>query len=106
MQDAKLGGWDVKVNDRVMLYSPAADLDEHVFPQPEKFDIARENNTHLLFGNGPHRCVGLHLARLELQTLYCAILERLPIFRLDPNEPVEYRVTQNFLMTKLPLRWD
>lgn len=106
VQDAQLGGWDVKTGDRVMLYLPAVDLDANTFPQPEKFDVARENKAHMLFGNGPHRCVGLHLARLELHTLYRVVLERLPEFRLDPNEPAQYRVTQNLLMTKLPLRWD
>jgi cytochrome P450 len=106
VQDTQLSGWDLKVNDRVMLYLPATDLDAREFPQPEKFDFARENKMHLLFGSGPHRCVGLHLARLELQTLYRVILERLPVFRLDSNDPALYGVTQNLLMTKLPLRWD
>ena len=106
VQDTQLNGWNLKVGDRVMLYLPAVDLDARTFTDPEKFDFARENKAHMLFGNGPHRCVGLHLARLELQTLYRAILERLPVFRLDPNDPAQYRVTQNLLMTKLPLRWD
>lgn len=106
VQDTQLNGWDLKVGDRIMLYLPAVDLDSRIFPSPEQFDVARENKSHMLFGGGPHRCVGLHLARLELQTLYRTILERLPVFRLDPNEPAQYRVTQNLLMTKLPLRWD
>ncbi|MFT3929168.1 MAG: cytochrome P450 [Spongiibacteraceae bacterium] len=106
VQDTTLGGWDLKVGDRVMLYLPAADLDSRIFPNPEVFDVARENRAHMLFGNGPHHCVGVHLARLELQTLYRVVLERLPEFRLDPDKPAQYRVTQNLLMTSLNLRWD
>ncbi len=105
VQDTQLGGWRLKVGDRVMLYVPAVDLDPREFPNPEIFDIARENKAHLLFGGGPHRCLGSHLARLELHTLYRVVLERLPNVRLDPDKPAQYGVGQNLFLTSLPLRW-
>lgn len=106
VQDTQLRGWQLKTNDRVMLYLPAVDLDAAAFADPEKFDMTRKNKAHMLFGGGPHHCVGLHLARLELQTLYRVVLERLPPFRLDPDRPAQYGVTQNLLLTSLGLRWD
>lgn len=106
VQDTQLGGWEIKAGDRVMVYVPSVDLDAREFPNPEIFDIARKNKEHMLFGNGPHRCLGLHLARLELRTLYHAVLERLPTFRLDPDKPAHYFAGQNLMMTSLPLRWD
>lgn len=106
VQDTEVRGLKLKKEDRVMLYSPATSFDASEFPNPEVFDLNRENKSHLLFGSGAHRCVGLHLARLELQTLYRIVLERLPEFRLDPEHPAKYFAGQNLLLTSLHLRWD
>ncbi len=105
-QDTHVGGQLLKAGDRVMLYLPAADLDPEEFPDPARFDLARDNKAHMLFGAGPHRCLGSHLARLELQTLYRVLLERLPRFRLDPERPVRISAGQNLSISSLPLRWD
>ncbi len=106
-KDTQLGGWDLKENERIMLYLPAIDLDANTFANPANVDLARKNKmSHMLFGGGAHRCIGMHLARLELQTFYRAILERLPNFRLDPDQPAQYLVTQNLALRTLPLRWD
>jgi cytochrome P450 len=105
-RDTRLGGRDMKVDDRVMLYLPSVDLDPREFPNPEAFDIFRKKTAHLLFGGGAHRCLGSHLARLELQTLYRVVLDRLPTFRLDPAIPSRFHAGQNLSLTSLPLRWD
>ena len=67
-----------KAGEWLALYIPGADLDPREFEKPEKFDLDRENNVHIAFGAGPHRCLGAHLARVELQVLYQQILKRLP----------------------------
>ncbi len=72
------------------MFLPAADLDASEFPEPGDFNMKRENNVHIAFGAGPHRCLGSHLARIELQVLYEEMLARLPQFRLDPEQPVTY----------------
>lgn len=106
VQDTQLGGWTIKAGERVIAYYPVADLDENEFPDAAVFDVRRENKGHMAFGVGPHRCLGSHLARLELQTLYRAVLQRLPAFRLDPARPVQYRAGMNLSIPSLYLRWD
>jgi cytochrome P450 len=83
----ELAGATMMPGDVVKLLLPAADLDASEFPQPDGYDLGRENNVHIAFGVGPHRCLGSHLARVELQVLYEEMLARLPEFRLDPTRP-------------------
>ncbi len=83
-KDMVFHGLQLKENERVMLFLPAADLDPKEYPNSEKFDLNRENKVHIAFNAGPHRCLGSHLARVELQIVYEQMLARLPQFRLDP----------------------
>jgi cytochrome P450 len=104
-KDAELGGWTLKENESLALYLPAADLDPREFEAPERFDMARKK-AHIAFGAGVHRCLGSHLARLELQVLYGRLLERLPPFRLDPERPARFHAGNIIAVDSLPLRWD
>jgi cytochrome P450 len=105
-KDTKLGGFDLKEGDTLALYIPGADLDPREFERPEQFDLERENKVHIAFGAGPHRCLGAHLARVELQVLYQQMLKRLPAFRLDPNEEATFHSGNIIAFDTLPLRWD
>jgi cytochrome P450 len=105
-KDVELGGWALKPGDRVALYYPGSGLDPRAFPSPERFDMKREDSTHLAFGAGVHRCLGSNLARLELQVLYTQFLARLPKFRLDPDKPVTFHAGNIIAMDSLPIRWD
>jgi cytochrome P450 len=105
-EDTEFCGWRLKQNDRVMFSLAGAGLDPAHWPAPEAYDLARENKAHIAFGAGPHRCLGSHLARLELQLLYAELLKRLPTFRLDPDHPIEYRAGNVLAVEKLPIRWD
>jgi cytochrome P450 len=60
-----------------------------VFEDPDEFVLARRGaRRHLAFAQGPHVCVGIHLARLEARAAIAALLTRLPGLRLDPrHEP-------------------
>lgn len=89
-RDIEFHGARLKANERVMLFLPAADLDAKEYAAPANFDLDRENKVHVAFGMGPHRCLGSHLARIELQVLYEEVLARLPEFRLDPARTVRY----------------
>jgi cytochrome P450 len=104
--DNECDGAPLKRGDRVTLFYPMANLDAEEFSQPDKFDLARENKVHLTFGGGPHRCLGSHLARIELQTLYEEMVSRLPTFRLDPDRPMRYRCGPVTGPRELYLNWD
>jgi len=105
-KDMELAGWTLKEGDRLVLYLPGADLDQTEYPEPEKFDMNRERKVHIAFGVGPHRCLGSHLARLELQIVYEQVLALLPTFRLDPDKPVKFRAGNIIAIDSLPIRWD
>lgn len=104
--DARLGGFELKEGDRLMLHLAGADLDERKFDRPDEFDITRDLKSHVAFGGGPHRCVGMHLARIELHTLYRQMLSRLPMWRLDTDYPATYHSGNVIAMDTLHIRWD
>jgi len=105
-QDTELAGYQLKKNEWVVLYLPGADLDPREFPNPEKYDIERENKVHIAFGAGPHRCLGAHLARVELQVLYTQMLAKLPTFRLDADKAIKYHAGNVIAIDSLHIRWD
>lgn len=67
-----------------------ANRDPQYYPQPDEVTFDREAKPHLAFGLGPHRCVGLHLARLELKIAFTELRRRMPKFELvsgvEPHE--------------------
>ena len=105
-KDHAFGGVNLSRGERVMMMLPAANLDDSVFPDPLAFDLDRENKTHLTFNSGPHRCVGSHLARLELRVFFEEWFERMPTVHADPANPPTYRPGLNLTICKLPLIWD
>jgi cytochrome P450 len=69
-----------------------ANRDPETFPDPDRYDVRRENaRRQLAFAGGPHVCIGMHLARLEAQTALACLLDRLPRLRLDPARPAAPR---------------
>ena len=82
-RDLELHGQRLAAGDRVLLLVGAADRDERVFADPDRFDIRRDTGQHLAFGRGTHFCLGASLARLETRIALEAIQTRLPDFELD-----------------------
>jgi cholest-4-en-3-one 26-monooxygenase len=77
--DTVLGGQEIKKGERVGLLYRSANFDEAVFDAPEKFDVTRSPNPHLGFGGtGAHYCIGVNLARLEIDLIFNAIADVLP----------------------------
>lgn len=105
-RDIEFEGVTMKQGERAYIYLPAADLDAREFACPAQFDSKRENKAHIAFGTGPHRCVGSHLARVEIQTLYEEFLARIPRFRLDPDRPVTFHGGHVIGPDALHLLWD
>jgi cytochrome P450 len=103
-KDMEFEGLQMKKGERAMLFLPAADLDPKEFPDAEHFDIKRDK-PHIAFNGGPHRCLGSHLARVELQVLYEQMLARLPPFRLDPAHPPTFHCGHVVGVDSLHLIW-
>ena len=84
---------DVKVEagDELRVVWAAADMDPDVFPEPTTVDFDRPNNRHIAFASGFHRCLGSHLARLELHVAMETLHRRVPDYRPDPRRPPGYR---------------
>jgi cytochrome P450 len=103
-QDTELAGRPIRRGDKVVVYHVSANYDERAFPDPHTFDIGRDPNDHLAFGQGPHLCLGAHFARLQMRCFFTELLAVAPRIELD-GEPV--RLTSNFIngITHLPVRW-
>ena len=83
--DTEIGGMAVPAGSTVMVMLGAANRDETRFPDPDRFDIFRTDpRPHISFGMGPHSCLGLNLARMEMRVALNLLLDRLPNLRLDP----------------------
>jgi cytochrome P450 len=77
--DTELAGASLHNGDLVVVSLSAANRDPAMFPNPDHFDLARTNaRSHLAFAQGPHACVGIHLARLETQAALEAVLDGWP----------------------------
>jgi cytochrome P450 len=76
-----VAGWTIGPSQSVALMWGLANHDAAYFENPDRFDLDRGQNRHLAFGHGVHRCVGEHLARLELSVCIEEILGRLPDFQ-------------------------
>jgi cytochrome P450 len=103
-RDVTVGGRPIAAGDKVVVYHVSAHYDEREFADPFRFDVGREPNRHLAFGHGPHKCLGAHFARLQLDAFFGELLRRLP--RVELDGPV-VRLTSNFIngINHLPLRW-
>ncbi len=103
----ELGGAAIHERELVRVSLAGANRDPAVFPEPDRFDVRRENaKLQVAFAHGPHVCLGMHLARLEAQIAVRRALERLPGLRLDPERP---SVTSGLVFRKpleLSVRWD
>ena len=83
-----LGGVDLVAGDRVLLLYQAANRDERVFDEPDRFRIDRDPNPHLAFGFGPHFCMGANLARMEIKVVFEELFRRLPDIEVtEPHRP-------------------
>jgi cytochrome P450 family 107 subfamily K polypeptide 1 len=92
IEPAEIGGTKVEPNSMLFVLIAAANRDPAQFANPETFDIARDPNQHLSFGEGIHFCLGSPLARLEGEIAIEAMLKRFPRLHLaDPAAKPEYR---------------
>ncbi|MCA9913529.1 MAG: cytochrome P450, partial [Anaerolineae bacterium] len=86
-EDIEVNGVTIPEGDVILPSLLAANRDPAVFENPDTFDITRDPNPHVAFGNGIHFCLGAPLARMEGQIAINSLLQRYPDIRL--NTPVE-----------------
>lgn len=82
LTDIELHGQHIKKGDIVGCVIGSANRDPHVFTDPERLDLTREENPHVVFGHGLHFCLGMHLARLEARLVLSTLVRRAPALRL------------------------
>jgi cytochrome P450 len=84
-QETRLEGNTLPEGSRITSYLAVANRDETLFPNPYEIDFHRPENRHISFGMGVHRCLGSHLARLEMQMLYEEWHRRIPDYHITPG---------------------
>jgi cytochrome P450 len=107
-EDLVLRGRTIRWGDLLYLSLGAANRDPAVFAEPDRFDVGRADNRHLAFGAGPHLCLGLMLARRELDVALGRLVRRAPRLRLDEGRPPRRRADSLVFrgLESLPVRFD
>ncbi len=103
--DMELRGKQIREGESVCLFYASGNRDEEIFEDPFTFRIDRKPNDHIGFGRGEHVCLGAHLARLEIRTMYQQLRERL--VSMERPGPVE-RARSSFIggIKRAPMRWE
>ncbi|HKP77500.1 MAG TPA: cytochrome P450, partial [Phenylobacterium sp.] len=103
-EDTEVRGQPVRAGESLLMCYPSANRDEEVFEDPFRFDITRSPNRHLAFGYGPHVCLGMHLAKLEIRILMEELLRRVEAIELA-GEPAW--LNANFVsgLKRLPIAY-
>lgn len=104
-RDAEVGGIPMKEGDQVLVLLGAANRDDREFPAAAQTVLDRTPNRHLTFGTHIHRCLGSHIARLEMQVLLEELLRRLPDFELQEGAGTEWSKGQVQGVVKVPIRF-
>ncbi|RNL98770.1 MULTISPECIES: cytochrome P450 [Micromonospora] len=102
--DTTVAGVPVRAGDKVVVSFASANRDERVFAEPDRLDLTRQPNPHLVFGYGPHFCLGAHLARCQLRALFEALLARTSTLTYA-GRPAYLRSNFQRGVKRLPIRW-
>ena len=79
VQDSELNGQRIAEDEKLVLWYGAANRDPEIFPNPDKFDVGRDNaEKHLAFGHGVHKCLGSRIAKMQLRMAFERIFDRFP----------------------------
>ncbi len=103
-EDTRIGDMEIKQGELVTLLLGAANVDDAEFGNADEVDLGRERNRHLAFGGGAHRCLGSHLARMELSAAMEEWHRRIPSYRIKPGETPAYSLGIREV-SYLPLEW-
>jgi cytochrome P450 len=104
-EDAEIGGQRIRKNSELLLCLASAHRDPRVYADPDRFDIARREKSHLAFGGGIHFCLGAHLARMETQIAIGTLVRRLPGLTLASDQ-MEWGQSLFRVLGRLPVRFE
>lgn len=104
-EDVVFRGVPFKRNDRIIVLLQISGMDPDAIEDPWRVDIERKLSPHLVFGAGPHRCLGAHLARVELRIFLEEWVRRVPAFQIAEGHEVTVRGGTVWLPAALPLTW-
>jgi cytochrome P450 len=96
VSDYQLDAVTIPAGARAIMFYGAANRDEREYPDPDRFDVRRDPRTHLAFGAGPHQCVGMNLARLEMTALFTALAARIRRFEIQNAERALHNILRGF----------
>ncbi len=103
-REVTLHGVTIPADKRVMLATGSATRDPRAFPDPDVFDIDRDNDSRtVFFGFGVHKCLGIHLAQREIAIAFEELYSRFPDWRVDPARATRVRVTNVRGVAGLPI---
>jgi methyl-branched lipid omega-hydroxylase len=105
VQDAIVGGQQIKAGDKVVMFYNSANRDERAFEDPFRFDVKRSPNEHAGFGaGGPHFCLGANLARREIKLMFEELFRRLPDLEIS-GEPDYLQSAFIHGIKRMPCTW-
>lgn len=103
MRDTEVGGVKMKAGDQLVVTLGGVNRDGREFDNPDTVRIDRSPNRHLAFGAGPHRCLGSHLARIEVSIALEELHRRIPDYRVDTSNPTLSHASQVRGVLRLPI---
>ncbi|HWC80481.1 MAG TPA: cytochrome P450 [Pseudonocardiaceae bacterium] len=103
-RDVEIGGCPVKTGEMVMLPLVVSNHDPDRYDNPQEVDLHRKTSNHIAFGSGPHRCLGSHLARLELNVAVEEWHRRIPDYRVADGQELE-QTGNMYGIKSLRLEW-
>src|ERR1700716_933458 len=96
-RDYDLDGLLLPEKSRAIIFYGAANRDPRQFPHPDRFDVQRDNaGRHMAFGTGPHICLGMNLARLEMRALFTALARKVKRFHIEAQARALNNVLRGF----------
>ena len=100
-RDVDMDGVLLPAGSRAIVFYGAANRDERKYPHPDRFDVLRRPGDHLGFGAGPHACVGMNLARIEMMALFTELAKRVRRFTIEEEKRILNNVLRGFTTLRI-----
>lgn len=101
--DHEIGGVFMPAGSRIITYYGAGNRDERHYANPDRFDVRRNPTDHLGFGAGPHACVGMNLAKMEMRSVFEALVPVVKRFELHGEQRALHNILRGFVSLDVTL---